>query len=63
MGSEDPQTDIFAYKDVPKLRKCRIHWHKGDSAWPKHWRSKEWGLYWDGLSGDTRKIVNKIIVD
>ena len=42
-GGEKPQTDVFASRDAPQLRKCTRHWHKGDSAWSKHWGLKEWG--------------------
>ena len=59
-----PETDVFASRDTPQLRKCTRHWHKGDSAWSKHWGLKEWGhMYWYGAQQDTRRTVNKIIAD
>ena len=30
LGAEAPETDVFASQDVPLLRKCRRHWHRGD---------------------------------
>ena len=32
LGGEKPETDVFASRDAPQLRKCTRHWHKGDSA-------------------------------
>ena len=64
LGGEKPETDVFASRDAPQLRKCTRHWHKGDSAWSKHWGLKEWGpMYWHGAQEDTRRTVNKIIAD
>ena len=64
LGGEKPETDVFASRDAPQLRKCMRHWHKGDSAWSKHWGLKEWGpMYWHGAQEDTRRMVNKIIAD
>ena len=37
LGAEAPEMDIFASRDAPLLRKCRRHWHRGDSAWHRHW--------------------------
>ena len=36
LGAEAPETDVFASRDAPLLRKCRTHWHRGDSAWHRH---------------------------
>ena len=36
LGGEKPETDVFASRDPPQPRKCTRHWHKGDSAWSKH---------------------------
>ena len=49
LGAEAPETDVFASRDAPLLRKCRRHWHRGDSAWHRHWGLKEWEpMYWYG---------------
>ena len=32
LGAEAPETDVFASRDAPLLRKCRGHWHREDSA-------------------------------
>ena len=32
LGAKAPETDVFASRDAPLLRKCRRHWHRGDSA-------------------------------
>ena len=62
LGGEKPETDVFASRDAPQLRRCTRHWHMGDSAWSKHWGSKEWGpMYWHGAQEDTRRTVNKIV--
>ena len=45
LGAEAPETDVFASRDAPLLRKCRRHWHRGDSAWHRHWGLKEWGAH------------------
>ena len=37
LGAEALETDVFASRDAPLLRKCRRHWHRGDSAWQRHW--------------------------
>ena len=64
LRGEKPETDVFALRDAPQLRKCTRHWHKGDSAWSKHWRLMEWGpMYWHGAQEDTRRTVNKMIAD
>ena len=30
LGAEATETDVFASRDAPLLRKCRRHWHQGD---------------------------------
>ena len=37
LGAEAPETDVSASRDAPLLRKSRRHWHRGDSAWHRHW--------------------------
>ena len=32
LGAEAPETDVFASRDAPLLRKCRRHWHRGIGA-------------------------------
>ena len=64
LGAEAPETDVFASRDAPPLRKCRRHWHRGDSAWHRHWGLKEWGpMYWHGSLDNTRCTVEKIVAD
>ena len=64
LGAEAPETDVFASRDAPLLRKCRRHWHRGDSAWHRHWGLKEWGpMYWHGSLENTRRTVEKIVAD
>ena len=64
LGAEAPETDVFASRDAPLLRKCRRHWHRGDSAWHRHWCLKEWGpMYWHGSLENTRRTVEKIVAD
>ena len=64
LGAEAPETDVFASRDAPLLRKCRRHWHRGDSAWHRHWGLKEWGpMYWHGSLDNTRRTVEKIVAD
>ena len=64
LGAEAPETDVFASRDAPALWKCRRHWHRGDSAWHRHWCLKEWGpMYWHGSLEDTRRTVEKIVAD
>ena len=64
LGAEAPETDVFASRDAPLLRKCRRHWHQGDSAWHRHWGLKEWGpMYWHGSLDNTRRTVEKIVAD
>ena len=64
LGAEAPETDVFASRDGPLLRKCRRHWHRGDSAWHRHWDLKEWGpMYWHGSLENTRRTVEKIVAD
>ena len=41
LGAEAPETDVFASRDAPLLRKCRRHWHRGDPAWHRNWGLKE----------------------
>ena len=62
LGAEAPETDVFASRDAPLLRKCRRHWHRGDSAWHRHWGWKEWGpMYLHGSLDNTRRTVEKIV--
>ena len=64
LGAEAPETDAFASRDAQLLMKCRRHWHRGDSAWHRHWGLKEWGpMYWHGSLENTRRTVEKIIAD
>ena len=64
LGAKAPETDVFASRDAPLLRKCRRHWHPGDSAWHRHWGLKEWGpMYWHGSLEFTRRTVEKIVAD
>ena len=64
LGAEAPETDVFASRDAPLLRKCRRHWHRGDSAWHRHWGMKEWGpMYWHGSLDNTRRTVEEIVAD
>ena len=64
LGAEAPETDVFASRDAPHLRKCRRHWHRGHSAWHRHWGLKEWGpMYWHGSLENTRRTVEKIVAD
>ena len=64
LRDEGPETDVFASRDAPPLRKCRRHWHRGDSAWHRHWRLKELGpMYWHGSLENTRRTVEKIVTD
>ena len=64
LGAEAPETDVFASRDAPLLGKCRRHWHRGDSAWHRHWGLKDWGpMYWHGSLDNTRRTVEKIVAD
>ena len=64
LGANTPETDVFASRDAPQWRKCRRHWHRGDSAWHRHCGLKEWGpMYWHGSREDTRRTVEKITAD
>ena len=64
LGAEAPETDVFASRDAPLLRKCRRHWPRGDSAWHRHRGLKEWGpMYWHGSLENTRRMVEKIVAD
>ena len=64
LGAEAPETDVFAFRDAPLLRKCRRHRHRGDSAWHRHWGLKQWGpMYWHGSLENTRRTVEKIVAD
>ena len=64
LGAEAPETEVFASRDAPLLRKCRRHWHRGDSAWYRHWGLKEWGpMYWHFSLENTRCMAKKIFAD
>ena len=64
MGAKAPEMDVFASRDAPLLRKCRRHWHRGDSAWHRHLGLKEWGpMYWHGSLENTRRTVEMIVAD
>ena len=64
LGAEAHETDGFASRDASLLRKCRRHWHQGDSAWHRHWGLKELGpMYWHGSLDNTRRTVEKIVAD
>jgi hypothetical protein len=64
LGADMPETDVFASRYALHLRKCTRHWHRGDSAWHRHWGLKEWGpMYWHGSREDTKRTVEKIIAD
>ena len=64
LGAEAPETDVFASRDPPLLRKCRRHWHRGDSAWHRHCGLKEWRpMYWHGFLENTRRAVEEIVAD
>ena len=64
LGDEATETDVFASRDAPILRKCRRYWHRADSAWHRHWGLKEWGpMYWHGSLGNTRRTAGKIVAD
>ena len=64
LGGEKLETDVFASRDPPQIRKCTRHWHKRDFAWSKHWGLKKWRpMYWHGAQEDTRRTVNKIVAD
>ena len=41
LGANTPGTDVSASRDAPQLTQCRRHWHRGDSAWHRHWGPKE----------------------
>ena len=61
---DTPSTDVFASEEAPKLQKCARYWHKGDSAWNKHWGAERWGhLYVHGAQRGWQRIVNEIIAD
>ena len=64
LGAKAPETDVFASRDAPLLQKCTRHWHRGDSAWHRHWGLREWGpMYWHGSLDNTRRTVEKIVTD
>ena len=64
LGMDTPSTDVFPSKEAPELQKCARYWHKGNSAWNKHWGVERWGhLYVHGAQRDSERIVNKIIAD
>ena len=53
-------TDVFALQEAPKLQKCARYWHKGDSAWDKHWGAQRRGhLYVQGAQRDLERIVKE----
>ena len=55
---------LEASRDAPLFRKCRRHWHRGDSAWHRPWGLKGWGpMYWHGSLDNTRRTVEKISAD
>ena len=61
---EVPFTDVFASKEAPKLPKWARYWHKGDSAWDKHWGAHRCGHpYVHGAQQSSERIVNKIIAN
>ena len=37
LGMDTPSTNVRASKEAPKLQTFARYWHKGDSAWNKHW--------------------------
>ena len=45
LGGDKPGTEVFASRDIPQLRKCTRHLHKGESAWSKHWGLKDLGAH------------------
>ena len=54
LGRETPLMDVFASKEAPKLQKCARYWHKGDSAWDKHWGAQRGcHLYVHGAQRDS----------
>ena len=64
LGAKAPETDVSASRDAAPLRRCRRHWHRGDSAWHRHWGSKESGpMYWHGSLEKNRRTVEKIVAD
>ena len=64
LGMNTPSTHVFASKKAPNVQNCARYWHKGDSAWNKHWGAERWGhLYVHGSQRDSERIVNKIISD
>ena len=64
LGAKAPERDVFGSRDAPLLRKCRRHWHRGDSAWQRHSGLKEWRpMYWHGCPKKTRRTVEKIVAD
>ena len=63
-GMQIPLTAVFASNEAPALQKCARYWHKGDTAWDKHWGAQGWGhLYLHGAQRDSEQIVNKMIAD
>ena len=36
LGGKNSETDVFASRDAPQLKKCTRLWHKGVSPWSKH---------------------------
>ena len=64
LGMNTPSTDVLPSKQAPRLQKCARYWHKGDSAWNKHWGAERWGyLYVHRAERDSERIVNKIIAN
>ena len=64
LGMDTPSTDVLASREAPKLQKCARYWHKGDSAWNKHWGAERWGhLHVHGAHRDSERIVNKTLAD
>ena len=62
LGADTPDTDLSASRDAHHLWKCKRHWHRGDSAWYRHWGLKESGpMYWHGSREYTRRTVEKMI--
>ena len=64
LGAEAPETDVFASRNAPLLRRCRRHWQRRDSAWHRLWGLKECvPMYWHGSPKSTRRTVEKIVAD
>ena len=64
LGMNTPSTDVFGSKEAPKLERCARYWHKGNSAWNKHWGAERRGhVYVHGAQRDSERILNKIFAD